>query len=248
VANLLRKFGRWLLGSPLGQRVYDLLANLIQRHLHVVLTGPGRGLKLWGGGTPGYVLGLSERAVQQALAAHLGPGNVFWDVGAHAGFLALIAGRLVGQTGEVHCFEPVPKIVDLLQRNFDANGYQGHIHQLALAERDGTGHMKIGRRIGAKLSDDGVAVRLCRADSLDLPAPTVVKIDVEGAESRVLAGMTRILTEHKPVIIVETHGTAGEVRAQLDAHGYTVEALADRGGMPHLIGMARPQASPARPA
>ncbi len=48
-----------------------------------------------------------EVAVQHELAATLRPGMVFWDEGAHAGFFS-IAGRLVGERGWVHAFEPMP--------------------------------------------------------------------------------------------------------------------------------------------
>src|SRR5207302_8721381 len=39
-----------------------------------------------------------------------------------------------------------------------------------------------------------------------LPAPTAIKIDVEGAEAAVLRGAARLLTEHGPVIFLSTHG------------------------------------------
>jgi hypothetical protein len=65
-----------------------------------------------------------------------------------------------------------------------------------------------------------------------------VKIDVEGAECRVLDGMPRLLSEKKPVVVVELHkGTGPRVREQLASHGYSVEKLADHGGMPHLIAL-----------
>jgi hypothetical protein len=41
----------------------------------------------------------------------------------------------------------------------------------------------------------------------EIEAPTVVKIDVEGAEVAVLEGMRRVLAEHRPVVICELHGT-----------------------------------------
>jgi FkbM family methyltransferase len=220
--------------------VYGALTHVIQRHVHTVLSGPARGLRLQGGGTPGYVLGLSERAVQNALVAHLRPGDVYWDVGAHTGFLAVLANRLVGAGGSVHCFEPVPEIARLLEGNLQANGCETHIHELALADRDATGYMRVGeRRIAARLADEGLPVSLRRADSLDLPAPNMVKIDVEGAEESVLAGMARVLERHRPVVIVEVHGTGPQIRAQLEGHGYAVRPLDDRGGMPHVIAVPR---------
>ena len=65
------------------------------------------------------------------IAEHLKPGGVFWDVGAHAGFMAVLADRLVGPQGRVECFEPVAENVAILERNLDANGSPKHIHQIA---------------------------------------------------------------------------------------------------------------------
>jgi FkbM family methyltransferase len=179
--------------------------------------------------------------VQDALVEHLHRGGVFWDVGAHAGFMAVLADRLVGPDGSVECFEPVAANVAILERNLDANKAPKHIHQLALADEDGTGTMKIGAAITASLADEGEPVRLARCDSLEIPAPTLVKIDVEGAECRVLEGMPRLLSEQKPVLVVELHkGTGPRVREQLAAHGYSVQKLADHGGMPHLIALPAP--------
>jgi FkbM family methyltransferase len=242
MGELLRKFGRWLMENPSRRRIYDKAGDLIQRHVRRVLTGPGRGLTFTGGGTPGYVLGLSERAVQDALASHLERGGVFWDVGAHAGFMAVLAGRLVGPEGSVQCFEPVAENIVVLERNLDANKIPKHIHRIALADEDGAGTMKVGAAITAQLADDGVPVTLARGDSLEgVPAPTVVKIDVEGAECRVLDGMGGLLRDGKPVVVVELHkGTGPRVREQLAAAGYSVEKLADHGGMPHLIALPRP--------
>ena len=41
----------------------------------------------------------------------------------------------------------------------------------------------------------------------ELPPPTVVKIDVEGAELAVLEGMRETIGAHRPAIICELHDT-----------------------------------------
>jgi len=64
-----------------------------------------------------------------------------------------------------------------------------------------------------------------------LPAPDFVKIDVEGLEDQVLAGMAEILAAHKPELFIELHGQASrQLLAQLLDAGYRlhhVEADAD---------------------
>jgi FkbM family methyltransferase len=244
MVDRIRRLGRWLRANPALRRVYDAAGLLLQAGLGRVVSGPARGLHFKGGGHAGYVLGLSERAVQDALVANLRPGGVFWDVGAHAGFLSILGARLAGPGGRVVCFEPVPANVAELRANIDANGFGERVEicELALTDADGTGHMSVEAGITASLGNgrgDGLEVVLARGDSLDAPAPTVVKIDVEGAECSVLEGMRRLLDEHHPVLIVEIHqGNGPRVREQLERHGYRVEQLADAGGMPHLLARA----------
>ncbi len=147
-------------------------------------------MRFAGGDTAGYVLGLSEPLVQRTLAAHLRPGDVYFDVGTHAGFFALLGSRLVGERGQVHCFEPVSANVDMLNRNLALNRLTNtRVHKLALGERDARATMSVVANITASLGGeaDGEPVRVARLDSLcDLPVPHLIKIDVEGAEAQVL--------------------------------------------------------------
>jgi FkbM family methyltransferase len=55
-----------------------------------------------------------------------------------------------------------------------------------------------------------------------VPPPTVVKIDVEGAELDVLAGMRETIAIHQPAIICELHDTHAAFVAAMDACGYRV--------------------------
>jgi hypothetical protein len=59
----------------------------------------------------------------------------------------------------------------------------------------------------------------------ELPPPTLVKIDVEGAEVAVLEGMRATIERHRPAIICELHETNAEVAAALAAHNYRVVNL-----------------------
>ncbi|MCK9248441.1 MAG: homoserine O-acetyltransferase [Solirubrobacteraceae bacterium] len=55
--------------------------------------------------------------------------------------------------------------------------------------------------------------------------PDVVKIDVEGAEVAVLDGLERTIADHRPVVVVETHGTSDAVAAWAAAHDLRTENL-----------------------
>jgi FkbM family methyltransferase len=242
-ARAARTTGRFLMRGPRRRRLYDALNGAARRRLGGrIRSGPAAGLRFAGGDTAGYLLGFSEPAVQQALVDHLHAGGVLYDVGANAGFVSVLGCRLVGPTGEVHCFEPVPENLAVLRRNLAANGFaQAVVHPLAVSDRDGEVAMVAdGPTITARIdAAGGLLVPSARLDGLGLPPPTVVKIDVEGAESRVLAGMRGVLERDRPVIVVEIHGDEeAPVREILASAGYRdVVALADA-GMSHLL--ARP--------
>jgi FkbM family methyltransferase len=230
--------------DPRRRRYYHGL-NIGAQHClgSTIKTGPARGLRFSGGDTAGYILGLSEPVVQRTLVEHLRPGQVYFDVGAHAGFLALLGARVVGPTGKVHCFEPVPANVDTLTRNLTSNKLSNtDVHRIALGEYDGMATMDMdGRNITASLRADGYGehVRVARLDSLTgLPAPHLIKIDVEGAESSVLRGALELLQRNRPVLVIELHGDEEHsVRSLLSDIYYPEPRVVRDGGMPHLIAL-----------
>ena len=126
-------------------------------------------------------------------------GDVMWDVGAHHGFVMLTAARSVGPTGAVWAFEPSAMNRAILARHLSWNDVpNATLLPYALAEREGSdsfggdGTSKTFR-LGA--GEETVDVR--RGDQLVregvCPAPTFVKIDVEGAEADALAGLLPVL-------------------------------------------------------
>ena len=78
-----------------------------------------------------------------------------------------------------------------------------------------------------------------------VPPPTVVKIDVEGAELAVLAGMRETIAAHRPAIICELHDTHAEFVAAMGACGYRVINLEgtipmrDAGASAHALALPR---------
>ena len=113
--------------------------------------------------------------------------------------------------------------------NIAANGLDRlvHAHCLALGERDGGGSVRIGdtRNLGTiAIQADGGEIPIRSLDSLVLDEPVgLIKIDVEGSESAVLAGALNTIHRWRPDIVVEADGpdrflaTAG----QLHELGYT---------------------------
>lgn len=214
-----------------------------------------RGLLFTGGDTVGYSLGVSEPVIQRAIEVHLKRGDVFYDIGANVGFLSLLGARSVGPEGHVYSFEPQPSVVALLAHNLRQNGFSNYdIIEAAVSDHGGharlelaadrSGEARLGADGGEPLADGiahtGLALdaRLVTLDELDLPPAALIKIDVEGAEQQVLRGMTRVMREHRPTLIIEIHDHQGpSVEAILTESGYRIEVLNDD-GMRHLLAQA----------
>jgi FkbM family methyltransferase len=152
--------------------------------------------------------GVWEENTTRYIREHLKPGQTFVDVGAHAGYYTLLAADLVGPSGQVIAFEPAADNREFLENNITANGEIGKkiiVYPFALSDaqektvlhrnQDAGGHSLIGR-------GDGESVLSTRMDSALDCIPDMVKIDVEGAEMRVLAGMKNILSTERPLTII----------------------------------------------
>jgi FkbM family methyltransferase len=196
------------------------VANVLRRVIHAVpsgwpipiLQGPLRGARWYTGAqTAGCWLGTYELDVQQLFTGIIRPGDVVYDVGAHAGFFSLLFSRLVGPHGRVYAFEPHPENVALLRRTLALNSADVvTVIPAAVADRDGTMRFS-GRDSNGHLAADGD--RDVRAVTLDgmwtrgaIDPPRVVKFDVEGAEWGALCGMRRLLEEARPQLVIEFHG------------------------------------------
>jgi len=178
-----------------------------------ILSGPLRG-KRWlsTSGTHGCWIGTYERDLQRLLAASLKPGDVFFDIGANVGFFSLLGASLVEPTGHVYAFEPFPRNVGLLERNLALNEVANvTIFPAAVADTEGWGNLGSASSPSQNsLGSEGLRVSLVSLDALSsagrLSDPSAMKIDVEGAESRVLAGARRMLERCRPLIFLSTHG------------------------------------------
>jgi FkbM family methyltransferase len=232
----------WLIN---GLRSSPALRTLVRswaqgRNLRIP-TGVGAGL--WfnaGHSNPAYALGTNERPVQAALAEHLHAGATFFDIGGNVGFFTVIGARLVGPTGHVFVFEPVPDNAAIIRRNLALNHFENvTLFEKAVAQTSGRTSLHVSSYSGgAVLASVGkppelketitvgtVSVDELVAQQLVRP-PAVVKIDVEGAEMDVFHGMTQTLQTFKPVIIYEIDdGTEAPFRTKCDACAQFLRAM-----------------------
>jgi FkbM family methyltransferase len=186
-------------------------------------------------GPHGCWLGTYEHQLQRTIKRLLKAGDTFFDVGANAGFYTLLAARLVGDHGRVVAIEPLPANLHRLQQHLSLNAvHNAVVVAAAAAESSGSGHLAEAESpLMGSLAPTGVAVAIRALDDLveELPtaAPHLIKIDVEGAESRVLDGARELLARHQPAVVLSAHGWRQEerCRATLVEVGYQCRVLKD---------------------
>jgi FkbM family methyltransferase len=155
-----------------------------------------------------------EPWVTKAIKTLLKPGMIFVDVGANIGFFTLLASTLVGPEGRVIAVEPLPQNNQLLAKSIQLNKCQNvELHAVAAGPQSGTMKMCHAARYNSgsfhfenpenpKQMTWEMEIRPLD-DILAGRKPDIVKIDVEGGEALVLAGMGETLAKHHPLVLME---------------------------------------------
>jgi FkbM family methyltransferase len=200
-----------------------------------ILQGALRGKKwIVGSSNHGCWLGSYEYRTRQLFERTVGSEDVVYDVGAHAGFYTLLASVLVGPAGRVVAFEPFPRNLNYLRRHLAMNDVSNVVVvEGAASDRDGNVSITDGPDSSQiRVDDKGTQmVRAFRLDTLvfrdGLPAPTVIKMDIEGAEGAALLGATRLLAAKRPLLFLSTHGPQvhAECCRQLVELGYGLNPI-----------------------
>jgi FkbM family methyltransferase len=232
--KILRTLARAAPETRLGRALRWPLALIPPNTTVRILGGRLKGKKwIVGRGVHGYWLGTYEETIQAAVSQAVRPGGVFFDVGANVGYYTLLASVLVGPSGRVVAFEPDPRNVSRLREHVRLNGADNvTIVDVAVADASGSERFAGDRGgLGGALAESGGervrTVTLDDAVAGGLPAPGYVKIDVEGAEFRVLSGARRLLERPAPAIFLAVHGTDVERRCRelLAACGYRMRPI-----------------------
>ncbi len=164
-----------------------------------------------------YFTGWYERRYLTLLIRNLRPHDVYIDVGAHIGIHAqVIARHLLPLGGRVIAFEPAPDTAATLVRMVEVNGLTNvDVVPVALGETRGQTELRSSparwdERDAAVRSFYGPGRAACTVDVLpfdewtrgrNLPAMSIVKIDVEGAECAVLSGMKDSILRLRPRVL-----------------------------------------------
>jgi len=207
-----------------------------------------------------YFLGrYYELPLQELIAATLAPGDRFVDVGGNIGMVTLLGARAVGPDGLVQTFEPNPHCVERLEAVLALNGI-GHVEviplglsdrreELALSVVSGVTGVGTFAPLDAAEHDitEQLTLQLERGDAVLLRQErpvALMKIDVEGFETRAIAGLEGLIARDRPPIVTEVidkqlrrAGTsAGELFEQMHALGYRGRAIGlRRAGLRHHL-------------
>lgn len=181
--------------------------------------------------------GFWEIWLTQFFARTLKPGMRVINVGANYGYYTMLFADSVTRSGRVLAVEPNPAAARLLRQSVDLNGFGGQteVVETALGDRDGQARLLVPRHEpkNAYIADDepgadivAHTVAVTRLDSLAerLGSVDLVKIDAEGAETAIVAGMVGLLRNRPPAIVLEfnaaRYADAGSfLRVLLDVYG-----------------------------
>jgi FkbM family methyltransferase len=167
------------------------------------------------------LLGAHEEVVFFELRKIIRPGATVYDIGANVGLFSTRFARWIGAEGWLYALEPNPVCVYFLRANLEHVGKRNYTI-LPVAASDRRGDCGFSLNYGSSLigvgADSPVAgkpghqirVEGERVDALvarlKLRAPDFIKLDVEGAEASVVAGMMETLEKNRPGLMVELHG------------------------------------------
>ena len=187
-----------------------VLARILGRH-KIFLRGSDRGFSC-------HLMldGFWEMWLTQFVARQIKPGMTVVDVGANFGYYTLLFGDAVGETGNVIAVEPNPDTASFLQESVTLNGHGTRKHVVPHALGASTGQAWLyapdGEPKNAALTDvrgraggRTVEVFVLPLDDIALQHAKIdlVKIDAEGGEVAIVAGMRGLIARDHPVIVLE---------------------------------------------
>jgi len=188
----------------------------------------------------------NEKKIIEPFLKKIRPGDIVFDVGANVGLYAVFIAKAVGKGGRVVAFEPEHLSRERLKENIRLNYFEN-----VLIMNDALGREKSKRFLkpdknfasGANVifenkegseAAGGEEIIVTSGDMLikekALPIPNAIKIDVEGMEDEVLAGLESTLRRPEcRLVLCEVHFSNLEKRGKLEAPKHIEETLRSSG-------------------
>lgn len=179
---------------------------------------------------------------------NLKPDDVFYDVGSHYGFYSILASKFIDAAkGEIHAFEPQPQVFDVLSKNIGGLGRHACANNMAVSNKEGESEFYIDMRSSgastllpsvAKLRRNEAPLEKTTVKTTTLDKyvedghrpPSIMKVDVEGAELSVIMGAERTLADKRPIVTLELweHYSLSAAEKMIE-YGYTPHFISHNG-------------------
>lgn len=215
--------------------------------VEVGLRGGGR-IRLHGDSVLGRLVYTAryERVEREFVRLFLEPGDTFVDLGAHFGLFTVLGASAVGEAGRVCAVEPCPSVFGRLEENVALNGFSNVTCLMeAVSEEAGEATLNVAvdgwdawSSLGRPAAGDHFERTVVPTSTLDglvdrglIEGASLVKIDVEGWEVRVIRGGRRFLSgDTAPVLLVEFSDEAAvgagsscaELYREIESLGYGI--------------------------
>ncbi len=195
-----------------------------------------------------YLVGTYEEDAIEKFQTYLKPGGALYDIGANAGYFSLVGAKLLAEGGKVYAFEPMPDNLALLHKHLKINQLSNvEVLPLAVNDKGGTLTFTYSDNLSANtyvadspmfnrqertLQVESTSLDQFMESQSDLTPPTLIKIDVEGAEYDVLVGAKNTLIRYQPAILLATHdnhlpGVKDQCLGVLSEIGYEILEVKD---------------------
>lgn len=185
--------------------------------------------------------GVFEPNLSAFLREDLAPGDVFVDVGANVGYFTLLAAKLVGPSGRVVAVEAAPATFAALQAAIARNGAANvraineaafdEVSRLAIYtvdDEENAGGASVVKAVGPPIAEVPARPLADMLTGDEIAGLRLMKIDVEGAEVRAVAGLLAAVARMPAAVqfVVEVlPETRAEIIAQFAGVGMTPRTL-----------------------
>lgn len=159
--------------------------------------------------------GYCEAHVHGALMSLIRPGFRVVEVGANLGYYTVTMADAAGPAGYVTAFGGNPRLVGLINRSVQLNGYRERVRTIAKAAWDsacqtsfvvsrsnsGGGYVSVWEGYNAYEDGQELQVETVRLDDQALGRVDLIRIDAEGSEPFILRGAEAVLRTNPDIIL-----------------------------------------------
>jgi FkbM family methyltransferase len=205
---------KWLRGKSFFGKLIRMPLSLIPKGTVIrIIGGPIKGWRwIKGSHNDSVWMGVYERSQSKNFFNLAGGCDVFFDLGAHAGYYSLLY-KAANPNGKVFSFEPFEANYNFFERHMKLNGVKNVVvFNKAVSNVQGVlRFLETKSSVAGKLAETGnISVDVIKLSEWistgRLPTPNLLKIDIEGAESKVLKDLYQVLAASHPTIFLSTHG------------------------------------------